>query len=184
MTLLRSGLNADGTTLLGQMFHGAGVSFSYPKPLSLIQTLIRQATGPDDTVLDFFAGSGTTGHAVLTLNATEELSDRRFVLVSSTEATQQDPGKNLCASVTRERVKRAVEGYTYRSRSGNVHVEGLGGDFAYLRTARIPMKHVPTTLRHDQIWYALQLMHTATWSTSTRKPASSRSGRSGRACST
>lgn len=152
-TVLRSGLNAEGTTLLGQMLQTAGVGFSYPKPLSLIQSLIAQATGPDDTVLDFFAGSGTTAHAVLALNAEEPGSNRRFILVSSTEASPQEPHKNLCRSVTRERVGRAVQGYLYRTRSGPVEVPGLGGGFAYLRAAAGPAGADP----HAQLWFALQL---------------------------
>ncbi|CAM4017627.1 site-specific DNA-methyltransferase [Deinococcus frigens] len=154
-TVLRSGLNAEGTALLGQMLQSAGVGFSYPKPLSLIQTLIAQATGPDDTVLDFFAGSGTTAHAVLALNAADHTSNRRFILVSSTEATAQEPARNLCQSVTRERVGRAIQGYTHRTRSGPVDVPGLGGEFAYLRAAHL----LTGETAHQQIWFALQLRH-------------------------
>ncbi|MFK7602974.1 site-specific DNA-methyltransferase [Deinococcus sp. SM5_A1] len=154
-TVLRSGLNAEGTTLLGQMLQSAGVGFSYPKPLSLVQTLIAQATGPDDTVLDFFAGSGTTAHAVLALNAADEASNRRFILASSTEATPQEPQKNLCQSVTRERVARTIQGYTYRARAGPVQVPGLGGDFAYLRAAGVPAEKSA----QEQVWFALQLRH-------------------------
>jgi adenine-specific DNA-methyltransferase len=135
-TVLHSGLNAEGTALLGQMLQTAGVGFSYPKPLSLVQALIAQATGPDDTVLDFFAGSGTTAHAVLALNA-----------------TAQEPQKNLCQSVTRERVERAIEGYRYRTRSGPVEVPGLGGDFAYLRARG----GAAGEARHEQLWFVLQL---------------------------
>ncbi|CAM4454470.1 site-specific DNA-methyltransferase [Deinococcus marmoris] len=154
-TVLHSGLNAEGTVLLGQMLQSAGVGFSYPKPLSLVQTLIAQATGPEDTVLDFFAGSGTTAHAVLALNAADETSNRRFILASSTESTAQEPQKNLCQSVTRERVSRAIQGYTHRTRSGPVEVAGLGGDFAYLRAAPL----TPGKTAHDQVWFALQLRH-------------------------
>lgn len=158
-TVLRTGLNADGSTLLGQMFQNTTLDFSYPKPLSLLQTLIGQATGPDDIVLDFFAGSGTTGHAVLSLNA-EELSDRRFILVSSTEAAPKAPHKNICRDVTRERLSRAIAGYTYRGRTGNVAVEGLGGDFAYLQTRRVVEGNMTQDTRHRQVWWALQLRHT------------------------
>ncbi|THF71321.1 site-specific DNA-methyltransferase [Deinococcus sp. Arct2-2] len=162
VTVSRTGLNADGGTLLGQMFQNTTLEFSYPKPLSLLQTLVAQATGPDDIVLDFFAGSGTTGHAVLSLNAADELSDRRFILVSSTEATPKTPLKNICRDVTRERLQRAIAGYTYRGRSGNVAVEGLGGDFAYLKTRQIPNDQAPQEIQHSQVWGALQLIHTHT----------------------
>ena len=83
-------------------------AFPYPKPLSLIQGLLAQACGPNDTVLDFFAGSGTTGHAVLALNALDG-GNRKFILCSSTEATDKEPTKNLCRDVCAERMKRVIE---------------------------------------------------------------------------
>ena len=83
-------------------------AFPYPKPLSLIQGLLSQATRPNDTVLDFFAGSGTTGHAVLALNALDG-GNRKFILCSSTEATEKEPAKNLCRDVCAERIKRVIE---------------------------------------------------------------------------
>jgi adenine-specific DNA-methyltransferase len=81
-------------------------AFPYPKPLSLIKSLLSQATLPGDTVLDFFAGSGTTGQAVLELNA-EDDGQRRFILCSSTEATTKEPDKNLCRDVCAERIRLA-----------------------------------------------------------------------------
>lgn len=79
--------------------------FSTPKPVELIERILRIATKPDSLVLDFFAGSGTTAHAVLKLNA-EDGGNRRYILVSSTEATTDDPSKNLCRDVCAERVRR------------------------------------------------------------------------------
>ncbi len=75
-------------------------------------------------MLDFFAGPGTTAHAVLALNA-EDGGNRKFILCSSTEATPKEPEKNLCKDVCAQRVQRVISGY------GNE--PGLGGDFAYLR---------------------------------------------------
>jgi adenine-specific DNA-methyltransferase len=83
-------------------------AFPYPKPLSLIQGLLSQATRPNDTILDFFAGSGTTGHAVLALNALDG-GNRKFILCSSTEVTDKEPDKNLCRDVCAERMKRVIE---------------------------------------------------------------------------
>ena len=97
--------------------------FNHPKPLSLMKALLEQSTQPGDTVLDFFAGSGTTGHAVLALNA-EDGGNRKFILCSSTEATPKEPSKNLCRDVCAERIRRVINGYG--------KTEGLGGDFAYL----------------------------------------------------
>jgi adenine-specific DNA-methyltransferase len=84
-------------------------AFPYPKPLSLIQGLIGQASHPGDIVLDFFAGSGTTGHAVLALNALEpEAAPRKFILCSSTEATDKEPAKNLCRDVCAARIGKVI----------------------------------------------------------------------------
>lgn len=84
-------------------------AFPYPKPLSLIQGLLSQATRPGDIVLDFFAGSGTTGHAVLNLNVLEpHKSPRSFILCSSTEATDKEPNKNLCRDVCAARMTKVI----------------------------------------------------------------------------
>lgn len=150
-----SGTN-EGTALLKQIL--GNKDFSYPKPLSLVQGLLAQATGPDDTVLDFFAGSGTTGHAVLALNA-EDGGNRRFILVSSTEATVDEPGKNVCRDICRTRLARVISGYDYRTKDKLKRVDGITGDFAYLRTKRIPRGRVLTRFDHEQVWIALQLLH-------------------------
>jgi len=87
-------------------------AFDFPKPSDLILELIRQgAPNKNDIILDFFAGSGTTAHAVMKLNA-EDGGNRRFILVSSTEATDVEPDKNLCRDVCAERVRRVINGYT------------------------------------------------------------------------
>lgn len=82
-------------------------AFPYPKPPSLIKGLLSQAALPGDIVLDFFAGSGTTGQVVLELNA-EDGGTRHFILCSSTEATNKEPEKNLCRDVCAERMRRVI----------------------------------------------------------------------------
>lgn len=130
--------------------------FDFPKPSDLIFELIRQgAPNKNDIILDFFAGSGTTAHAVLKLNQ-EDGGQRRFILVSSTEATADTPDKNLCRDVCAERVRRVINGYCNRK---GERVEGLGGDFAYLRVRRIPAEMILSKIEHEQIWTALQLIH-------------------------
>jgi len=126
-----------------------------PKPTRLIQHFLQIATDKNALVLDFFAGSGTTAHAVMKLNA-EDGGKRRFILVSSTEATNEEPDKNLCRDVCAERVRRVAQGYT--NKKGEA-VEGLGGSFAYLRTKRIPVSRVFNDIQHEQLWRALQLVH-------------------------
>ena len=127
-------------------------SFSTPKPTQLIERILQIATNPGDLILDFFAGSGTTAHAVLKMNAANrnEVS-RKFILVSNTEATAEEPDKNLCRDVCRQRVANVIIGYGA--------TPGTGGSFAYLRTRRIPMNRVIRKIDHPQVWLFLQLMH-------------------------
>ncbi|MDG4598219.1 MAG: DNA methyltransferase, partial [Candidatus Contendobacter sp.] len=147
-------------------FENSALVFSTPKPIRLIERILRIATKPGDLILDFFAGSGTTAHAVLKLNQ-EDGGNRRFILVSNTEATADAPDKNLCRDVCAERVRRVIAGY--RNKKGE-WVEGLGGDllatqgagFAYLRARRIPAERVLSEIEHGQVWTALQLIHTET----------------------
>jgi adenine-specific DNA-methyltransferase len=126
-------------------------AFNYAKPVSLIRELVRQSTGPGDTVLDFFAGSATTAHAVMELNA-EDGMDRRFIIVSSTEATDDGPGKNLCRDVTAERIRKL-------NASTDPKYDGLVAGFAYLRTERIPMEHLDLTLDPAIAWTSLEALH-------------------------
>lgn len=128
---------------------GPNLPFDTPKPTRVIERILQIGCGPDDIVLDFFAGSGTTAHAVLKQNAADG-GNRRFILVSSTEATEDEPEKNLCRDVCAERVRRVIGGYGERA--------GLGGDFAYLKTRRIPEGSL-TEIEHSQVWTALQLIH-------------------------
>lgn len=98
--------NKEGANGIANIF-GSRI-FNYAKPLTLIRHLLDQATGPNDIVLDFFAGSGTTGHAVMDLNA-KDGGNRKFILCSSTEATKKEPEKNLCRDICAERIRRVME---------------------------------------------------------------------------
>jgi site-specific DNA-methyltransferase (adenine-specific)/adenine-specific DNA-methyltransferase len=123
ISILTSGMTQEGGKLLQQML-GSKV-FAYPKPLSLVRSLIRAATRHDDLILDSFAGTGTTGHAVLDLNQEDE-GQRRFLLV--------EMESDICEKITRVRLRGAVEGYSFlKPKGGETHVEGLGGGFRYCR---------------------------------------------------
>jgi len=143
----------EGTGEIRDIF-GDGKAFSFPKPSGLVAQLISYMP-KDALVLDFFAGSGTTAHAIAKLNA-EDGGERRFILVSSTEATDDEPDKNLCRDVCAERVRRVMGGYT--NAKGEA-VAGLGGGFAYLRARRIAPHRLSVKLEHAEVWHALQLLH-------------------------
>lgn len=138
-----------------QSILGTQTAFETPKPVRLIERILRIATGPDDLILDFFAGSGTTGHAVLKLNK-EDGGRRRFILVSNSEATEEEPDKNLCRHVCAERIRRVVNGYSNKK---DEEVPGLGSGFAYLKTRLLPRHRLDVKLEHDQVWHALQMLH-------------------------
>jgi DNA modification methylase len=86
-----------------QAIFGTQTAFDTPKPTRLLQRVIQIATKPGDIILDSFAGSGTTGHAVLKQNA-EDGGNRRFILVEMDDA--------IARNVTAERVRRVAQGYT------------------------------------------------------------------------
>jgi adenine-specific DNA-methyltransferase len=131
---------------------GTQTAFSTPKPVRLMERILQIASNPGDLILDFFAGSGTTAHAVLKMNAANpNEAPRKFILVSNTEATTDDPDKNLCRDVCRQRVANVISGYG--------ETPGTGGSFSYLRTRRIPMNRVIRKIDHPQVWLFLQLMH-------------------------
>ncbi len=85
---------------------GKGV-FDTPKPIGLIKYCCEQALENDDLVLDFFAGSGTTAHAVLELNQ-EDHGNRKFILVQLPELTGRD-GYPTITDICRERVRRVIQ---------------------------------------------------------------------------
>ncbi len=96
---------------------GSGKAFDFPKPPELIMYFIQMITGEDDIVLDSFAGSGTTAHAVLNMNKADG-GNRKFILVEMMDYAD---------SITAERVKRVIKGYG----EGKNAVEGTGGSFSF-----------------------------------------------------
>ena len=114
------GFNADGTRELKEIF--GSKTFNTPKPTQLIRWIVSLHADENALVMDSFAGSGTTGHAVLQLNK-DDGGSRRFILV--------EMDANICQSVTAERLKRVVKGYAPGNAEGRGAVEGLGGGFRY-----------------------------------------------------
>ncbi|MGH2375621.1 MAG: site-specific DNA-methyltransferase [bacterium] len=96
---------AQGTRELIELFGEDVIPF--PKPSSLLRLLVEQATEADDVVLDFFAGSGTTAHAVLDVNK-QDGGNRRFILVQLPEPTGRENFPTI-ADITKERVRRVIK---------------------------------------------------------------------------
>lgn len=129
-----------------------GKAFPYPKPLSLLKGLLEQSTKREDTVLDFFAGSGTTGQALLQLNA-EDGGRRHFILCSSTEANDKEPTKNICRDVCAARMRRVIKGY-----NGNPGFTlEQGGEFAYLQLDKVAAADVPFEAKTENAMALLSL---------------------------
>jgi len=100
------GTNEDATEELSQIFNGNSTAvFDYPKPVSLIEFLIQSKTHrhPDAIILDSFAGSGTTAHAVLAANK-KDGGNRKFILVET---------EDYADALTAERVRRVIQGYAF-----------------------------------------------------------------------
>ena len=112
------GFNADGTRELREVF-GEGGIFPQPKPTKLIKFLMEVLRSPDAVVLDSFAGSGTTAHAVLALNK-EDGGNRKFIMVEC---------EDYADTITAERVRRVIKGVP-GARDESLQ-EGLGGSFTY-----------------------------------------------------
>jgi adenine-specific DNA-methyltransferase len=93
------------------------IPFTTPKPHELVEQILKIATDKNDLVLDSFAGSGTTAHAVLNMNKADG-GNRKFILVEMMDYAE---------SITAERVKRVIDGYG----EGKNAVEGIGGDFTF-----------------------------------------------------
>lgn len=94
-----------------------GKIFDTPKPIRLILQILQIATRPGDIILDSFAGSGTTGHAVLNLNR-QDGGNRTFILIEMMDYAE---------TITAERIKRVINGYG----EGSKAVAGTGGGFTY-----------------------------------------------------
>lgn len=104
--------NADAAADIKEIF--TDNIFKYTKPVKLIQRIINFSNNSNSIILDFFAGSGTTLHATMALNA-EDGGNRQCILVTNNE-------NNICEEVTYERNKRVIQGYT---NAKGVAVEGL-----------------------------------------------------------
>ena len=89
-------------------------AFDYSKPSVLIKKIMELASDKNSIILDSYAGSGSTMHAVIQLNK-EDGGSRKCIMVQMPESSETEPDKNICKDITRERVKRAIDKYGYDS---------------------------------------------------------------------
>lgn len=114
---------------INDLLHFKEEPFQTPKPSRLLARLLSISTGKEDIVLDSYAGSGTTAHAVLKLNK-EDGGNRRFILVEM---------EDYADTITAERVRRVIKGVP---KSKNFQ-EGTGGTFSYFKLgAPIEMEQI------------------------------------------
>lgn len=127
--------NTDASNELKVLFDGVN-PMSYPKPTKLIKYLINSVTfcRKNAVILDFFAGSGTTGQAVLELNK-EDGGHRQFILCTNNEG-------NICTEITYPRLKKVINGYK--------EFEPLGGGLKYYKT-----DFVENSNNRDQLYFDL-----------------------------
>ena len=116
----------DAQKTLDKMF-GKKI-FDYPKPVSLMKRLIKLFPDKDALILDYMAGTGTTGQAVLELNK-EDGGNRQFILCTNNR--DENGGHRICTDVCYPRVKKVIDGY--KNLKGE-RVEGLGGNLKYFKT--------------------------------------------------
>ena len=112
------------------------------KPIKLIKQLISLHTNKNAVVLDFFAGSGSTGHAVLDLNH-DDGGNRKFILCTNNE-------NNICEEITYQRLKNVINGYEIKKFGSMVKKNALGGTLKYFKT-----EFVDVVGTRDQLYYDL-----------------------------
>jgi adenine-specific DNA-methyltransferase len=117
--------------------------FDTPKPTTLLENIFSVATDKNALILDSFAGSGTTAHAVLNLNKADG-GNRKFILIEM---------EDYAETITAERIKRVINGYAEK--------EGTGGDFAYYELGeaffdenRNLNEHLSTSQIEEYIYYS------------------------------
>lgn len=120
---------------------GGSAPFDTPKPTRLIERILQIATDKDSIILDSFAGSGTTAHAVLNMNKADD-GNRKFILIEMMDYAD---------TITAERVKRVIKGYADK--------EGTGGDFNFyelgepLLINNLLNENVNTQTIREYIWF-------------------------------
>lgn len=131
--------NIYGTKLLREIL--PAVDFDFPKSLHNVYDCVFAVVKdlPNSIILDFFAGSGTTGHAVMDLNR-EDGGSRQFILCTNNENNNGNGHGGVAESVCQPRIKKVMGGY--RKNGDGEKVEGLGGGLEYLKTELVDVENV------------------------------------------
>lgn len=111
--------NMGTTEKMKTEIESMGLKFAYPKPKELLKYLIRIGSDKDDIILDSFAGSGTTGQAILELNS-EDNTNRQFILIEMMSYAKE---------ITAQRLNKVINGYG----EGKKYINGTSGGFRYYR---------------------------------------------------
>lgn len=111
--------------------------FNNPKPVSLIRRILELATDKKSIVLDFMAGSGTTGHAVLEANK-DDSGNRQFILCTNNE-NNNGTGFKIATDICYPRIEKVIKGYNDLK---NQRVGGVGGNLRYFKTELLDVEHI------------------------------------------
>ena len=129
------GGTAEGTNELTEIF-GKKDIFENPKPTSLIEFFLKHTTEPNAIILDFFAGSGSTGHAVLKYNSLDN-GQRKFILCTNNE-------DNICDKVCYPRISKIINGYKSKKRNYKPFISNL----KYFKTGLIPFHQITIRINY------------------------------------
>ena len=121
---------------------GSAIPFETPKPLKMVKRICTMCTKKivNPIILDFFAGSGTTGHAVLELNKSNNLN-QQFILCTNNE-------NNIMTEVCYPRIKKVIQGY--KNQNGK-KIKGLGNSLKYYKTAFIGKNNILNATDEDKV---------------------------------
>ena len=117
-----AGDNHIGRDEVKQILSTEKILFDNPKPTTLLNLILQISTDKDSIILDSFAGSGTTGHAVLQLNK-DDKGQRKFILV--------EMDHTVCEKITFPRLRNVITGYKYKKQNKEKNVDGLGSGFSF-----------------------------------------------------
>lgn len=112
----------SGTSTLKSIFNTTNKIFDYPKSVNLLIDIFSVTTKPNSLILDFFAGSGTTGQAILELNQRDN-GNRQFILCTNNE-------NKICEEVTYPRIKKVINGYN--------NSNPIPSNLKYFKTSFVP----------------------------------------------